>query len=91
MVIVTFFLKLSIFQTPQRINKVQIPFIIFPHKSACQWFNMVELRVTVDEKLNKLLDKIVESGIYQSKAELMRAATIDLLIKMGVLKEHIRT
>ena len=50
---------------------------------------MVELRVTIDEKLNKLLEKIVEAGIYQSKAELMRAATIDLLIKMGVLKEHI--
>lgn len=50
---------------------------------------MVELRVTVDEKLNKLLDRIVESGIYQSKAELMRSATILLLIRMGVLKEHI--
>ena len=52
---------------------------------------MVELRVTIDEKLNKLLQKIVDAGIYQSKAELMRAATVDLLIKMGVLKEHIET
>ena len=50
---------------------------------------MVELRVTVDEKLNKLLDKIVESGIYQSKAELMRSATIMLLIQMGLVKEHV--
>ena len=50
---------------------------------------MVELRVTVDEKLNKLLDKIVKSGIYQSKAELMRSATIMLLIQMGLLKEHV--
>jgi len=50
---------------------------------------MVELRVTIDEKLNKLLDKIVESGIYQSKAELMRSATIYPLIKMGVIKEHV--
>ena len=48
---------------------------------------MVELRVTIDEKLNKLLDKIVESGIYQSKAELMRSATIYLLIQMGIIKE----
>lgn len=52
---------------------------------------MVELRVTVDEKLNKLLEKIVASGVYQSKAELMRSATIYLLIQMGVLKEHIKT
>ena len=37
---------------------------------------MVELRVTVDNKLNKLLDEIVESGLYQSKAELMRSATV---------------
>jgi Arc/MetJ-type ribon-helix-helix transcriptional regulator len=50
---------------------------------------MVELRVTIDEKLNKLLDKIVEAGIYQSKAELMRSATIYFLLQMGVLKEHI--
>jgi len=50
---------------------------------------MVELRVTVDEKLNKLLDQIVASGIYQSKAELMRSAAIYLLMQMGVLKEHV--
>jgi len=50
---------------------------------------MVELRVTVDEKFNNLLDKVVESGVYQSKAELMRSATIYLLIQMGILKEHI--
>lgn len=52
---------------------------------------MVELRVTMDEKLNKILEKIVEAGFYQSKAELMRSATIYLLIQMGVLKEHIKT
>ena len=51
--------------------------------------SMVELRVTVDEKFNKLLDKVVEAGVYQSKAELMRSATIYLLIQMGILKEHI--
>lgn len=50
---------------------------------------MVELRVTIDEKLNKLLDRVVGSGVYQSKAELMRSATIHLLADLGVLKEHI--
>jgi len=50
---------------------------------------MVELRVTVDEKFNRLLDKVVESGIYQSKAELMRSATIYLLIEMGLIKKHV--
>ena len=52
---------------------------------------MVELRVTLDDKLNKLLDEIVASGIYQSKAELMRSATIYLLIQMDVIKEHIQS
>ena len=50
---------------------------------------MTELRVTVSDKLNMLLEKVVESGVYQSKAELMRSATIQLLIQMGVLKAHI--
>jgi len=50
---------------------------------------MVELRVTVSEKLNRLLDKVVAAGIYQSKAELMRSAAIYLLIQMNLLKEHI--
>jgi len=51
---------------------------------------MVELRVTIDEKLNELLDKVVGSGVYQSKAELMRSATIYLLAQMGLISEHIQ-
>lgn len=51
---------------------------------------MVELRVTIDEKLNKLLDKVVGSGIYQSKAELMRSATIQLLIEMNLIRDHVQ-
>lgn len=50
---------------------------------------MPELRVVVDEKLNHLLDKIVDRGIFNSKAELMRSAAIALLSDMGVLKEYI--
>jgi Arc/MetJ-type ribon-helix-helix transcriptional regulator len=52
---------------------------------------MVELRVTVDDKFNKLLDDIVASGLYQSKAELMRSATVYMLIQMGVTKDHIQS
>ncbi len=51
---------------------------------------MVELRVTVDDKLNKLLDEIVAAGIYQSKAELMRSATVYLLLQMDLIKDHIQ-
>ena len=51
---------------------------------------MVEIRVTMDDRLNKLLDEIVESGIYQSKAELMRSAMVYLLIQMGIIKEHVQ-
>lgn len=51
---------------------------------------MVELRVTINDQLNKLLDKIVDSGIYQSKAELMRSATIYLLMEMDLIKHHIQ-
>lgn len=51
---------------------------------------MVELRVTIDEKLNELLDEIVSSGIYQSKAEFMRSAAIYLLMDMNLLKDHVK-
>jgi len=47
-----------------------------------------ELRVVVDKKLNKILDMIVEEwGLYTSKAELMRSATIYFLMQMGIIKE----
>ena len=51
---------------------------------------MVELRVTIDEKLNKLLDMVVESGVFQSKAELMRSGAVLLLAQMGLLKDHVK-
>ena len=52
---------------------------------------MVELRVTMDDKLNKLLDEVVTSGSYQSKAELMRSATIYFLMQMNIIKDHIQS
>ena len=50
---------------------------------------MVELRVTIEPKLNKILDKIVEAGIFKSKAELLRFGAVSLLIEMGILKEYV--
>jgi len=50
---------------------------------------MPELRVVVDEKFNRLLDKIVERGLYASKAELLRSATIYFLMQTGILKDYI--
>jgi Arc/MetJ-type ribon-helix-helix transcriptional regulator len=35
---------------------------------------MPELRVTVSEKMDKLLDDIVETGLFSSKADLLRFA-----------------
>jgi Arc/MetJ-type ribon-helix-helix transcriptional regulator len=52
---------------------------------------MVELRVTIDEKLNELLDMVVESGVFQSKAELMRSGAVLLLAQMGLLKGHVES
>lgn len=51
---------------------------------------MAELRVTVDDGLNELLERIVGSGLYLSKAELMRSAAIYFLMQMGFLKEHVK-
>jgi Arc/MetJ-type ribon-helix-helix transcriptional regulator len=44
-----------------------------------------EIRVTVGEKLNLFLDEIVASGIYSSKAELMRSGLVHLLKDLGLL------
>ena len=51
---------------------------------------MTELRVTIDEKFNKLLDSIVESGLFHSKAELVRSATAYFLLQMGILKDFVK-
>lgn len=48
---------------------------------------MPQIRVTVDEKLDKILARLVERGIYQSKAEAMRCALVTLLMQSGFLKD----
>ena len=40
---------------------------------------MPELRVTVSEKFDKLLDQLLETGLFTSKADIMRFATIAYL------------
>jgi len=46
---------------------------------------LTEIRVTIDDKLNKLLEELVESGIYPSKAEIMRCGLIQLLNNLNLI------
>ena len=50
-----------------------------------------EVRVTIDEKLDSYLDKIVASGLYPSKAELMRCGMVHLLKDLNLLQNLINT
>jgi len=50
---------------------------------------MPEIRVTVDEKLNRLLDELVASGLYPSKAEFVRSGIVQLLKELGLLSNLI--
>lgn len=52
---------------------------------------MPEVRVTVEEKLNLLLDEIVASGLYPSKAEFVRCSIVHLLKYLGLLENLINT
>ena len=52
---------------------------------------MPEIRVTVDDRLNALLDEIVASGLYPPKAELMRSGLVHLLKDLGLLQNLINT
>jgi Arc/MetJ-type ribon-helix-helix transcriptional regulator len=44
-----------------------------------------EVRVTVNENLDSFLDKIVASGLYPSKAELMRCGMVHLLKELNLI------
>jgi len=50
---------------------------------------MTEIRVTIDEKLDALLDEIVASGAYPSKAEFVRSSIIERLKDLGLLSNLI--
>jgi Arc/MetJ-type ribon-helix-helix transcriptional regulator len=49
---------------------------------------MPELRVTVTEKMDKLISEIVEeTGLFASKADLVRFATIAYIKELGWIKK----
>jgi len=48
---------------------------------------MPELRVTITDKMNELLDELVETGLFTSKADLVRFATIAYLRELGWIKK----
>jgi len=50
-----------------------------------------EVRVTINENLDSYLDKIVASGLYPSKAELMRCGMVHLLKEPNLIQNLINT
>ena len=46
---------------------------------------MLEIRVTVAQELDRLLEKVVEAGLLASKADAVRAATVYFLRDLGWL------
>jgi len=49
---------------------------------------MPEIRVTISEKFDKLLDELLETGLFTSKADIMRFATIEYLKGLGFIDKH---
>ena len=52
---------------------------------------VAEVRVTINENLDSYLDKIVASGLYPSKAELMRCGMVHLLKELNLIHKLINT
>ncbi|MCP8316488.1 MAG: hypothetical protein H3Z52_03980 [archaeon] len=48
---------------------------------------MTELRVTISEKMDKILEQMVEMGLFTSKADLARFAMIAYLKDLGWIKK----
>ena len=48
---------------------------------------MPELRVVVPKGLNELLDKVVEAGLFATKADAIRASIIYFLNDLGWLEK----
>lgn len=50
-----------------------------------------EVRVTINGNLDSFLDQIVASGLYPSKAELMRCGMVHLLKELNLILNLINT
>jgi len=48
--------------------------------------DMPEIRVTITSQLDGFLDDVVEAGMFASKADAMRAATVYFLKDLGWLE-----
>ena len=48
---------------------------------------MPEIKFTVTDKMNELLDRLVEDGLFLSKADFVRFATIAYLKDMGWIEK----
>jgi len=46
---------------------------------------MPELRVTISERFDKLLEELLETGLFASKADIVRFATIAYLKELGFI------
>ncbi len=44
---------------------------------------MPEIRVTVTKKMNELIGEIVAAGLFATKADTVRAATVYFLMDLG--------
>jgi Arc/MetJ-type ribon-helix-helix transcriptional regulator len=47
---------------------------------------MPEIRVTITKQLDEFLDDVVDAGMFASKADAMRAATVYFLKDLGWLE-----
>jgi len=50
-----------------------------------------EVRVTINETLDLFLDEVVASGLYPSKAELMRCGVVHLLKDFNLIQNIFNT
>ncbi|MBA7502308.1 hypothetical protein ES706_00892 [subsurface metagenome] len=49
--------------------------------------HMPELRVTVTKKLNELIGEVVAAGLFATKADTVRAATVYFLMDLGWIEK----